>query len=85
MKTVYSDDHRHQDGKAELIDGKLLPCFEMPRRADMILARVKEMKLGEVLAPRDFGLDPVKRVHKAELRRIPARRLGHVGEAAWRL
>jgi len=37
----------------------------MPRRADMILARVKETKLGEVLAPHDFGLDPVKRVHKA--------------------
>ncbi len=54
MKTVYSDDHRHQDGKAELIDGKLLPCFEMPRRADMILARVKETKLGEVLAPARF-------------------------------
>jgi len=65
MKTVYSDDHRHQDGKAELIDGNLLPCFEMPRRADMILARVNETKLGEVLGPRDFGLDPVKRVHKA--------------------
>jgi acetoin utilization deacetylase AcuC-like enzyme len=64
MKTVYSDEHRHQDGKAELIDGKLLPCFEMPRRADMILARVNQVKLGEVVEPRDFGLDPVKRVHK---------------------
>ncbi|HXZ45651.1 MAG TPA: histone deacetylase family protein [Pseudolabrys sp.] len=64
MKTVYSDEHRHQDGKSELIDGKLLPCFEMPRRADMILARVMEVKLGEVLEPRNFGLDPVKRVHK---------------------
>jgi acetoin utilization deacetylase AcuC-like enzyme len=64
MKTVYSDEHRHQDGKAELIDGKLMPCFEMPRRADMIHARVREVGLGEVLAPRDFGVDPVKRVHK---------------------
>ena len=41
MKTIYSDDHRLQDGRAELIDGELKPCFEMPRRADMILARVK--------------------------------------------
>jgi acetoin utilization deacetylase AcuC-like enzyme len=64
MKTVYSDEHRHQDGKAELIDGKLQPCFEMPRRADMILSRVQEVKLGDVLEPRSFGLDPVKRVHK---------------------
>ncbi len=65
MRTVYCDDHRHQDGKAELIDGKLMPCFEMPRRADMILARVMDVKLGEVLAPRDFGTAPIKRVHKA--------------------
>jgi len=65
MKTVYSDDHRLQDGKSELIDGKLLPCFEMPRRADIILARVRAAKLGEVVAPEDFGLDPVRRVHKA--------------------
>jgi acetoin utilization deacetylase AcuC-like enzyme len=64
MKTVYSDDHRLQDGKAELIDGKLMPCFEMPRRADIVLARVRDQKLGEVVPPRDFGLDPVKRVHR---------------------
>ena len=25
MKTVFSEDHRLQDGKSELIDGKLLP------------------------------------------------------------
>ena len=66
MKTVFSEDHRLQDGKSELIDGKLLPCFEMPRRAEIILARVRAVGLGEVLAPRDFGLDPVRRVHDAD-------------------
>ncbi len=65
MKTVYTDDHRLQDGKSELIDGKLVPCFEMPKRADIILARVRAAKLGEVMPPEDFGLDPVRRVHKA--------------------
>lgn len=64
MKTVYSDDHRLQDGKSELIDGKLMPCFEMPKRADIVIARVRDQKLGEVVGPRDFGLDPVKRVHR---------------------
>ena len=52
MKTVFSEDHRLQDGKSELIDGKLLPCFEMPRRAEIVLARVRQQKLGEVLPPR---------------------------------
>ena len=36
MITVYSDDLALQDGKAELIDGRLMPCFEMPRRAFLI-------------------------------------------------
>lgn len=63
MLTVYSDDHRLQDGKAELIDGQLLPCFEMPRRADMVLDRVKAVGLGEVVAPKDFGKEPILRVH----------------------
>ena len=63
MITVYSDDHRLQDGKSELIDGKLMPCFEMPRRADLVLARVKAVGLGAVLPPQQFGLDPVRRVH----------------------
>ncbi len=47
MITVFSEDHRFQDGKFELIDGKLVPPFENPRRAAMIVARVREMKLGD--------------------------------------
>ncbi len=65
MKTIYSDDHRLQDGKSELIDGKLKPCFEMPRRADIVIGRVREVGLGEVLEPQDFGRAPLERVHKA--------------------
>ncbi len=65
MKTVYTEDHRLQDGKSELIDGKLVPCFEMPKRAEIILARVRDRRLGEIVAPEDFGIEPVKRVHKA--------------------
>ena len=63
MRTVYSETHRLQDGKAELIDGKLLPCFEMPRRADLILAEVKARNLGEVVGPDAFGSGPLERVH----------------------
>ena len=63
MKTVYTDDHRLQDGKSELIDGKLQPCFEMPRRADIIIERVRTAGLGEVLAPTEFGMQPIRRVH----------------------
>ena len=67
MLTVYSEDHRHQDGKSELFEGKVVAPFEMPRRADIVLDRVKAQKLGEIVGPRDFGLDPILAVHDAGL------------------
>ena len=66
MKTIYTEDHRLQDGKAELIDGKLMPCFEMPRRAEIVIGRVREVGLGEVLAPETFGRTPVEAVHSKD-------------------
>jgi acetoin utilization deacetylase AcuC-like enzyme len=63
MLTIYSDDHHLHHGRCELIDGQLMPCFEMPSRADHILQRVQARHLGPVEAPRDFGLEPLKRIH----------------------
>lgn len=63
MITIYSDDHRYQNATAELNDGKMMPPFEMPRRAEMVLSSVKAMQLGEVIAPREFGLEPIHRIH----------------------
>lgn len=63
MRTFYSDDHHLHHGRCELIDGKLMPCFEMPSRADHVLARVNDRQLGDVHAPHDFGLAPLSRVH----------------------
>lgn len=63
MLTVYSDEHALQDGRAELVDGKLVPCFEMPRRAYLIRDRVIETGLGEIVGPQSFGRAPLERVH----------------------
>ena len=63
MLTVYSEDHRLHHGTAELIDGKLVPPFEKPERAEIVLARVRESGLGEVRPPQDFGTAPLARVH----------------------
>ena len=63
MRTIYSDRHRSQDGKSELNDGKIVPCFEMPRRADLVLARIREVGLGAVDEPTAHGLGPIVRVH----------------------
>ncbi|HSK42086.1 MAG TPA: histone deacetylase family protein, partial [Arenibaculum sp.] len=63
MLIVYSEEHRQQDGRAELTGGKLVPCFEKPERADIVLDRVRAAGLGEVVAPDRFGKDPLLRVH----------------------
>lgn len=63
MRTVFTEEHRFQDGKSELIDGKLLPCFEMPKRAEYVIDRVREVRLGEVVGYQDFGRGPLERVH----------------------
>ena len=65
MLTIYSEDHRLHHARAELYGGALLPAFEKPERADHVLARVEEVKLGPVVAPEEFGLDPLRRVHDA--------------------
>ncbi len=63
MLTVYSDKHALRDAKTELYGGILVPPFECPVRAEHILARVNEVQLGEVIAPREFDIDVVTRVH----------------------
>jgi acetoin utilization deacetylase AcuC-like enzyme len=40
-----------------------MPPFERPQRAENILARLREVGLGEISGPEDFGLDPVRRIH----------------------
>lgn len=63
MLTIYSDRHHLHHGNTELIGGVMQPCFEMPSRADMVLARLQAVGLGAVEMPEAFGLQPVLRVH----------------------
>ncbi len=63
MLTVFSEKHSLRDAKTELFGGELVPPFECPGRAETILERLKKVKLGEVIAPEDFGLEPLTRVH----------------------
>ena len=63
MHTIYSDDHRLHDGNVELFEGKVVKPHEMPRRAEIVLNRVTSEKLGDVVGPQDFGLDPILKVH----------------------
>jgi acetoin utilization deacetylase AcuC-like enzyme len=65
MLTIYSEDHQLHRGEFELADGKLLPCFETPERAELVLEAVRRAALGDIVVPEDFGLGPISRVHDA--------------------
>lgn len=59
MLTVHSGHHALQDGQVELVDGRLVPCFETPRRAFLIRNRIQEVGLGAILPPDRFGRAPL--------------------------
>ncbi len=63
MITVYSEDHKLHHARGEWMGGEIVPAFEMPRRAEIILERVQAVKLGEVIRPKTFSLEPITRVH----------------------
>jgi acetoin utilization deacetylase AcuC-like enzyme len=63
LKTIYSDSHRAHHIELELSGGALVPCFELPVRADDVLAHVRSTDLGPVIAPHDHGRAPLTAVH----------------------
>ena len=65
MITVFSHKHRLRNAKTELYGGQLVAPFESPSRAEIVLERVKSEKLGDVIEPQDFGIDPVLALHDA--------------------
>ena len=66
MITVFSEDHRLHFGRYELIDGKFVTPFECPERMDRIMQRIDAVELGNVVEPRNFGINPISRVHTRE-------------------
>jgi len=63
VRVVFSPDQLLHHARAELIDGQMLPPFEMPARAEQILAAVTAAGHGPVVTPADHGRAPLERVH----------------------
>jgi len=66
MITVYSEKHLLRNSRTELYGGELVAPHECAQRAEFVLGRVKATGLGDIIAPSQFGLEPVVRVHDAE-------------------
>lgn len=65
MQVVYSKYHRLHTTEIQLA-GSPFPCFEIPDRADAILAGIVSANTCEVIEPQDFGLAPIQTVHATE-------------------
>jgi acetoin utilization deacetylase AcuC-like enzyme len=63
MLTVFSEKHALHDARTELYGGELIPPFECPVRAEHILQRVNQVDLGDVIAPDEFDIDTITRIH----------------------
>ncbi|MFO1209675.1 MAG: histone deacetylase family protein [Amaricoccus sp.] len=63
MQTVHSPRHAGHAGNVELMPGEIVPAFELPRRAEIVRARVEEIGLGPILPPDAHPLDAAGRVH----------------------
>ena len=66
MLSVYSDDHRLHDAKVEFVQGKLVPMFEMPRRADYVIAGLREARIGAVIAPSPQPREALTSIHSSD-------------------
>jgi acetoin utilization deacetylase AcuC-like enzyme len=63
MKTFYNHLHAQHQGKVEMFRGALVPCFEVPARADFVLAEVQRRALGPVLQPQAFDDSVLTCIH----------------------
>jgi acetoin utilization deacetylase AcuC-like enzyme len=63
VRTVYSPRHAGHGGQVELNSGEIVPGFELPRRAEIIRARVEAVGLGPIVPPGPHDLATATRVH----------------------
>jgi acetoin utilization deacetylase AcuC-like enzyme len=63
MHTIFSPLHAGHSGNVELVAGAIVPAFELPRRAEIIRARVEAVGLGPILPPERHSLEVARRVH----------------------
>ena len=66
MKTVYSPRHAGHAGNVELMSGRIVPAYELPRRVEIVRERVEAVGLGPIVPPQDFHLAVARRVHATD-------------------
>src|SRR5450830_2180420 len=63
MLTFYNELHSQHRGRFEMFRGTLVPCFETPERADMVVAELGRRNLGRIVTPHGVPLTSLERIH----------------------
>jgi acetoin utilization deacetylase AcuC-like enzyme len=63
MKVFYNERHPLHHGRHEMFRGALVPCFEIPARADYVLRELQARKLGTMAAAAEVELEVLERIH----------------------
>ena len=67
MQIFYSDTHNLHNPPFELFEGgQHMPYLESPDRIASILSVLRKKEWAKVIAPEEFGLDPILAVHDAD-------------------
>lgn len=72
MLTYFNHLHAQHQGKVEMFRGALVPCFEVPARADHVLAELQRRQLGTVQHPNAFDDAALARIHSPRYLRFLA-------------
>ena len=65
MRIVYTDQHKLHTTDQVVRDGRPFITQEVPARIERILSAVRAEQIGPVIAPTDYGLEPILAVHDA--------------------
>jgi acetoin utilization deacetylase AcuC-like enzyme len=63
MQIFYNDRHPLHHGRHEMFRGELVPCFEVPARADYVLQELHARGIGSVVAAPEVDIAVLARVH----------------------
>lgn len=63
MITYYNPHHALHQGKLEMFRGQLVPCFEVPARADYVLQELQRRCLGVISSPPVFDAAALTAIH----------------------
>jgi acetoin utilization deacetylase AcuC-like enzyme len=59
----YNEHHAQHRGRHESFRGAMVPCFEKPERADMVVAEFARRGLGQIVTPHGVPLVSLERIH----------------------